>query len=355
METRDDFNVMMDPAKELSGRKKPSVTIVAAHETLKEKMARTRDERAERLSNISLHHRHICEMVSIFLDVSVDDVVDSVIDTKLSMAAMDSFLEKDTRDMSVLFYLQHESPRLSSQSRFDNQFDPHHRKVQLSGHPNVGEEVNYTLLDGIHYSSNIVAMTHGIMKGLISSPLSLSKEWGDLSKTETGKKKLITFDRHYSKFENFVNRTRIDVDNENSEDANRLNKDLIQKVEFAVRIWNKKIERALVQYQQLRKEDEFVGPLEEVEYWRNQLARFSSMFEFVSSASCKKLINFLKLTASPTLKTWKKHCNLVLDVRNECIDNVRYLYSFDSFCEPLYRCTPRKFPVTCPLYFTQSE
>ncbi|KAL3273622.1 hypothetical protein HHI36_015054 [Cryptolaemus montrouzieri] len=97
--------------------------------------ARTRDERAERLSNISLHHRHICEMVSIFLDVSVDDVVDSVIDTKLSMAAMDSFLEKDTRDMSVLFYLQHESPRLSSQSRFDNQFDPHHRKVQLSGHP----------------------------------------------------------------------------------------------------------------------------------------------------------------------------------------------------------------------------
>ncbi|KAL3274758.1 hypothetical protein HHI36_019544 [Cryptolaemus montrouzieri] len=318
METRDDFNVMLDPAKELSGRKKPSVTIVAAHETLKEKMARTRDERAERLSNISLHHRHICEMVSIFLDVSVDDVVDSVIDTKLSMAAMDSFLEKDTRDMSVLFYLQHESPRLSSQSRFDNQFDPHHRKVQLSGHPvilsdksvvvyktanvavslkNVGEEVNYTLLDGIHYSSNIVAMTHGIMKGLISSPLSLSKEWGDLSKTETGKKKLITFDRHYSKFENFVNRTRIDVDSiihfdeefeiqqildENSEDANRLNKDLIQKVEFAVRIWNKKIERALVQYQQLRKEDEFVGPLEEVEYWRNQLARFSSMFEFVS-------------------------------------------------------------------------
>ncbi|KAL3273278.1 hypothetical protein HHI36_014732, partial [Cryptolaemus montrouzieri] len=257
----------------------------------------------------------------------------------------------------------------NAQSRFDNQFDPHHRKVQLSGHPvilsdksvvvyktanvavslkNVGEEVNYTLLDGIHYSSNIVAMTHGIMKGLISSPLSLSKEWGDLSKTETGKKKLITFDRHYSKFENFVN-------NENSEDANRLNKDLIQKVEFAVRIWNKKIERALVQYQQLRKEDEFVGPLEEVEYWRNQLARFSSMFEFVSSASCKKLINFLKLTASPTLKTWKKHCNLVLDVRNECIDNVRYLYSFDSFCEPLYRCTPRKFPVTCPLYFTQSE
>ncbi|XP_044745141.1 dynein axonemal heavy chain 8-like [Coccinella septempunctata] len=230
---------------------------------------------------------------------------------------------------------------------------------------NVGEVVHYVQLDAPNYSGNIVAMHHDLMRRILSTPLSnnTSKEWGELAKAQSGRKKQALFERYYNQFVNFIGKTKSDVDSviifdeeekihailsENSEDSNRLNKELIQRVECAVRIWNKKIERALVQYQQLRKEDEFVGPLEEVEYWRNQLARFSSIVHFISTDTCNILINFLKSTGSGILKSWKKHCNLVYDVRNQCTDNVRYLYAFESFCEPLYRCDPLEIPSHIP-------
>lgn len=48
-----------------------------------------------------------------------------------------------------------------------------------------------------------------------------------------------------------------------------------------------------MQYQQLRRENEFVGPLVEIEYWRRQLACFTSIVEFITSEPCSGYIQCL--------------------------------------------------------------
>ncbi|XP_044766735.1 dynein axonemal heavy chain 8-like [Coccinella septempunctata] len=110
--TREDFNMMMDVAREVSaaGRKKNSVNLIAAQETLKEKMARERDEKAERMSNIGPHHRHICEMVAMHLEVTIEEVFEAIAQTSASMNIMESFLEKG-HQMGVVFLSQYEDPK----------------------------------------------------------------------------------------------------------------------------------------------------------------------------------------------------------------------------------------------------
>lgn len=49
----------------------------------------------------------------------------------------------------------------------------------------------------------------------------------------------------------------------------------------------------MVQNRQLRREDEFVGPMAEIDYWRAQLARFNSIVEFMEMKECKMFIDFL--------------------------------------------------------------
>lgn len=53
-----------------------------------------------------------------------------------------------------------------------------------------------------------------------------------------------------------------------------------------------------MQFCQLRREDEFVGPIAEIEYWRAQLARFNSIVEFVETEDCKKFIEFLEYVSN---------------------------------------------------------
>lgn len=35
---------------------------------------------------------------------------------------------------------------------------------------------------------------------------------------------------------------------------------------------------------------------------------------------------------------WTKHESAVIEAKNECADNMRYLYALEKFCNPLYRC-----------------
>lgn len=57
-----------------------------------------------------------------------------------------------------------------------------------------------------------------------------------------------------------------------------------------------------MQYEQLRRENEFVGPLVEIEYWRRQLACFTSIVEFIKSPECQAHVHCLELARVKLIK-----------------------------------------------------
>lgn len=122
-----------------------------------------------------------------------------------------------------------------------------------------------------------------------------------------------------------------------------------------------------MQYRQLRRENEFVGPVFEIEYWRRQLARFTCVVEFLETDQCKQFIEFIEYVGNnkilkvftcitfifvqkiliPTfqpVQIWKKHVDAAYDTKNECADNVKYLYSMEQYWEPFYRLEPPQLP-----------
>lgn len=78
--------------------------------------------------------------------------------------------------------------------------------------------------------------------------------------------------------------------------------EVLAKVESTFRGWFKKVEVVLIQFQQLRRENEFMGPVVEIEYWRKQLAKFSSIVEFTKTTEFTMHIQFLNSSESRILK-----------------------------------------------------
>lgn len=91
-------------------------------------------------------------------------------------------------------------------------------------------------------------------------------------------------------------------------------------VETVVRSWAKVMERVLTQFQQLRRENEFVGPVVEIEYWRRQLAKFTSIVEFLKSEPCMRHVQLLQQAKSKFLKVTTQY------FKTFYLININYVY-----------------------------
>lgn len=90
----------------------------------------------------------------------------------------------------------------------------------------------------------------------------------------------------------------------------------------------------------MRKEADDTGPLAELEHWRQMMARFNALLEQIKSHKCRMVINIIHIARSKVLKKWKDLDKRITDCANEAKDNVKYLYTLEKYCEPLYRCDP---------------
>ncbi|KAK5645861.1 hypothetical protein RI129_004325 [Pyrocoelia pectoralis] len=212
--------------------------------------------------------------------------------------------------------------------------------------------------------NNVIGSCNLIFQKVCTTAINGTKDWGDLLKTDIGIQAKEDFLGDYSAFANYIDKTTISLDEivrfsvkdeltatiDTPEKVKIVvrNPTLSNEIEGTVRLWMKQIEKVTTQYKQLRREDEFVGPTIEVEYWRKQLARFTSIVKFTNTETCNYYLNFLQKMKSRILKIWKMQDEHVTNSRNECVDNVRYLFSLEKFCEPLYRCDPTKIPDHLP-------
>nr|CAH7731320.1 unnamed protein product [Callosobruchus chinensis] len=360
--SQSDFAIAQSEARSLAAltgkRIRASATFLAMQETVKEKLQKMKEARLARYSDLQLPQRHVCDMVAMYLGLEPNEVMEGVIDDQLQVDLLNDLL--DNGPLKCIFYYYQDGPPYPLESgRSNPSIKTDIKRILVTTGEvcqmkeravavykisnvvldlkNITDEVYFIQFDMDNGNANTAEVLYNLLADLIKIPLSIWKEWGDLPKTENGRLQKINFDGDFECFVTFLDKTKQDLSGvvyfnwdaeilrEISENREKsfFNKELIQKLEMNVRVWHKLIERCLVQFQQLRREDEFVGPEVEIEYWRRQLARFTCLI-------------------------WKKHVNAVYDTKNECSDNVKYLYSLEKYWEPFYRLDPPELAKHLP-------
>ncbi|KFQ30560.1 Dynein heavy chain 5, axonemal, partial [Mesitornis unicolor] len=116
--------------------------------------------------------------------------------------------------------------------------------------------------------------------------------------------------------------------------------DALEKIEVCMKGWTKQIEQILAENDQLRKEADDLGPRAELDYWKKRLTKFSYLTDQLKSPDVKAVLGVLAVAKSKLLKKWRALDIRITDAANEAKDNVKYLYSLEKCCDPLYNGNP---------------
>ena len=204
-------------------------------------------------------------------------------------------------------------------------------------------------------TSNLLPSLTTMVKHVVMPALCAQDTWGVLSKQkdESVKSFLEVLDKFTSDLDVAMvnlqdsvqlNPCTVDLDQykKPSEYANAAhNPETINSLELLVNEWCKQIEQVLAESEQMRKEADDIGPNAELAHWKARMVKFNSITDQLKSPICKKVIGILNAVKSKALlKTWKELDDRVTDAANESKDNVKYLYTLERFCDPLYRSDP---------------
>uniref|UniRef100_A0A2I3GCS9 Dynein axonemal heavy chain 5 n=1 Tax=Nomascus leucogenys TaxID=61853 RepID=A0A2I3GCS9_NOMLE len=118
------------------------------------------------------------------------------------------------------------------------------------------------------------------------------------------------------------------------------NPETLGKIEDCMKVWIKQTEQVLAENNQLRKEADDVGPRAELEHWKKRLSKFNYLLEQLKSPDVKAVLAVLAAAKSKLLKTWRELDIRITDATNEAKDNVKYLYTLEKCCDPLYSSDP---------------
>ncbi|XP_069469880.1 dynein axonemal heavy chain 5 [Ambystoma mexicanum] len=116
--------------------------------------------------------------------------------------------------------------------------------------------------------------------------------------------------------------------------------DSLEKIEICMTGWIKQIEQVLTESNQLRKEADDLGPRAELDHWKKRLSKFNYLLDQLKSPDVKAVIGVLTTAKSKLLKIWRQLDARITDSANEAKDNVKYLYTMEKCCDPLYSNDP---------------
>ncbi|XP_036361906.1 dynein heavy chain 5, axonemal-like [Octopus sinensis] len=117
------------------------------------------------------------------------------------------------------------------------------------------------------------------------------------------------------------------------------NRDLVFKLENVLNGWSTMIETVLAESEQLRREENDVGPQAELIYWKSRMFKFNNVLEQLKSKEAKSVMTILQAAKSKLIKKWIELSGRITDVANEARDNVKYLHILDKFLDPIISAT----------------
>uniref|UniRef100_A0A4W2HIS2 Dynein axonemal heavy chain 8 n=1 Tax=Bos indicus x Bos taurus TaxID=30522 RepID=A0A4W2HIS2_BOBOX len=215
---------------------------------------------------------------------------------------------------------------------------------------NIQEEVLFTVLDA---SEGLLVGIRNMLANIFLPAILATNSWGALNQSQQGESEKHIFIETINRYLSFLDGARISIEGTvklkkiDSVDFSKLhtfedvtlaasNSETVRQLEDVLMIWYKQIEQVLIESEQMRKEADDSGPLTELEHWKRMSAKFNYIIEQIKGPSCKAVINVLNVAHSKLLKNWRDLDARITDTANESKDNVRYLYTLEKVCQPLY-------------------
>ncbi|XP_044299056.1 dynein axonemal heavy chain 8 isoform X1 [Varanus komodoensis] len=212
------------------------------------------------------------------------------------------------------------------------------------------EDIYFTVMDG---SDGLLPGIRNILSTVFLPAVLATSNWGALTQTKQGDIEKQSFTETLNRYLSFLDGARVSIDGtvqlkkidyidfsklQSFEEvtAAAANPDTVHQLEDVLMIWYKQIEQVLIESEQMRKEADDSGPLTELEHWKRMSAKFNFIIEQIKGPNCKAVINVLNVSHSKIIKLWRELDARITDTANESKDNVRYLYTLEKVCQPLY-------------------
>ncbi|XP_024839646.1 dynein axonemal heavy chain 8 [Bos taurus] len=342
-------------------------------ETLKERQARYRDARENRKMKIDPSYKYIFEILSEKLGLDMVTVEELILDCP-SLEAFTLFFMKDGCKTLKFLYQEGDVPGLecgrtiagaTKGAKMMRLYVDNAAPEKLKGQcvffvrcrndipintKNIQEEVLFTVLDA---SEGLLVGIRNMLANIFLPAILATNSWGALNQSQQGESEKQIFIETINRYLSFLDGARISIEGTvklkkiDSVDFSKLhtfedvtlaasNSETVRQLEDVLMIWYKQIEQVLIESEQMRKEADDSGPLTELEHWKRMSAKFNYIIEQIKGPSCKAVINVLNVAHSKLLKNWRDLDARITDTANESKDNVRYLYTLEKVCQPLY-------------------
>uniref|UniRef100_A0A8B9E3F0 Dynein axonemal heavy chain 8 n=1 Tax=Anser cygnoides TaxID=8845 RepID=A0A8B9E3F0_ANSCY len=359
-------------SRKLSRFCRSSSGVLSLQEALKEKQARYKEAREYRRTKIDASYKYVFEVLSVRLGLDVTTVEEMILDSP-SLEAFDSFFAKGGSKALKIFYQEGDVPGIECGRTFpgvvkgskmlqlyvDNTPDKfvglclffvRFKNDSPINAKTIHEDIFFCVLDATE------GLLHGVrnmIEKVFLPAILATNNWGVLSQTKQDTKDKQNFVETINRYLSFLEGAIISIEGtvqlkqvdhinfsklQSFEEVTAAadNPDMVHQLEEVLMIWYRQIERVLIESQQMRKEADNSGPLTELEHWKCMSAKFNFLIEQIKGPNCKAVVNILNVAHSKLLKMWQELDARITDAANESKDNVKYLYTLEKVCQPLY-------------------
>ncbi|CAF1610032.1 unnamed protein product, partial [Adineta ricciae] len=350
---------------------------------------RIRDERDQKRATLDETHRHLFDIIATRLGIDRSEVEDNVVESQ-NFNLIDEFFEVNGNQYLVFFYQEPEVQHNETDSHRRG-YSPYTTRTNTAGLKPAKPKVlianleeqslrgiclcflrnsNKTKITGQNIVNEVCFYTFECNTEPLLQALSRSiadiylpylqtsdTTWGKLTGSDNNQLVKVDFLSRLNNFVAMLNSAQESINERillkpcDKIDLTQLqhagdyisvasNNEHLASVEETMKTWIKQMEKVLAESEQIRREADNIGPRAELDYWKKRMTKFNFLLYQIKGQDVKAVLTILQTARSKLIQQWKILDGKITDAANEAKDNVRYLYTLEKFCEPLYNSDP---------------